>query len=402
MNFADDCISCGIKRSLEKDTVWLLKGPGSLIVESGSIRVNGRQISVEKKITVPAGRSILINAEESATIKILGELLPLSKDNYAKYVSIAKSVSDAETIIIIGPTDCGKSTLASFIINIISEEKNQVSFLTLDIGQNEIYAPGFASVIQNIDPPLIPGATYGEIKNCFIGSFSPTRALNRYYFCAANLSATKGSLIIDTDGWITPWDGIESKMALTKIVHATKVILLGINNEIAKYFEKRLGKELILKSECLTPIKKSRSERKIHRERLIAQRLIGAKKYTLSLDRLDVYGGPLFFINELRKDEYNMLPIRNILYAERNPLGIAVVSRTINPSTRYPGIKVLPAGWEKGLIAAAICEGKESLAVIDRVDYSRKRITIYSKCAPEAIIVGNAKISLGEFVGVLE
>ncbi len=392
----------GLRQELPRETAWLLTGPSSIRLINGEIAVNGYVIEEQgRQLTVPTGRSVLIYAISSSAIEATKPLSRVNTNAYKSYYSLAVQSTDYDKTLIIGPTDCGKSTLFSFISNISLVEGKPIILATIDIGQNELYAPGFVTKLEASNGPIIPGSITGNTENCFAGAFSPLHALTKYFGCASKLLTNNRHIVIDTDGWISIWQGIESKTAIAAAIKADNIILMGLHDKVFEYIKSRFTDTNIIRSPCLaSSTKKTREERRTHRDRLIARRLLGAKRYSINLDAIPVYGGPLFFESPLSREDYSLLPVKHVVYAEKGPNGVVVVTKH-KIQTRLPGIKILHEGWERGLIAAALCNGKEALAVIERIDYTRRRMHILSMCMPEAVLLGSAKVSLESYSGII-
>ncbi len=392
----------GLRHELPRETAWLLTGPSSIRLINGEVAVNGYVIGEkDRQLTVPTGRSVLIYAVSSSVIEATKPISRINTEAYNLYYSLAVQSAGYNKTLIIGPTDCGKSTLFSFIANISLGEGKTIILATIDIGQNELYAPGFVTKLEASDGPIIPGSITGNTENCFVGAFSPLHALSKHFGCTSKLLTNNRHMIIDTDGWISIWQGIDSKTAIATSIKADNIILMGLHDKVFEYVKSRLSDTNIIRSPCLTSTtKKTREERRTHRDRLIARRLLGAKRYSVNLDTIPVYGGPLLFESPLSRKNYTLLPVKQVVYAESGPHGLVVVTRH-RIQTRLPGIKILHEGWERGLIAAALCNGKEALAVVERIDYARRKMHILSMCMPEAVLLGSAKVSLESFSGII-
>ena len=363
------------------DGVYLITGPARLTRRRGSIEVFSAEI--EEEIVVPAGRSIPVLARRASAEIHPGPSVVNKGDKevYEAFKEAALKVSEIEgRILLVGPTDSGKSTLAAWAASLRDLTGSRSWLMTVDVGQNEVYAPGFEAVTA-VKAPYIPGWSKNNerIFSCFVGSTSPTRSLVRYFACAAKLARRPGSdyLIVDTDGWIELWDGIISKSVLADILDA-EVVFVGIDEWLSSRISRTLTPALKLPR--LSPRSKSREERRLHRERLLASRLIGSKKMLLNLEETMVIDSPIYRCKPV--DSPQVTGIRTAVYAEECQDGFIVVAR-YKPRARIPGVKaVLEEGWERGLIVALDPGGHEPqhhLAVIERINYKRKLVTLYTE-----------------------
>ena len=362
------------------DGVYLITGPARLTRRRGSIEVFSAEI--EEEIVVPAGRSIPVLAHRASAEIHPGPSVIKKGDKkvYEAFKEAALKVSEIEgRILLVGPTDSGKSTLAAWVASLKDLTGSRSWLMTVDVGQNEVYAPGFEAVTV-VKAPYIPGWSKNNEKvlSCFVGSTSPTRSLVRYFACAAKLARGPGSdyLIIDTDGWIELWDGIISKSVLAEILDA-EVVFVGIDEWLSSRISGTLTPALRLPR--LSPRSKSREERRLHRERLLTSRLIGSKKMLLNLEETMVIDSPIYRCKPV--DFPQATGVRAAVYAEECQDGFIVVARH-KPRARIPGVKaILEEGWERGLIIALDSgeqEPRHHLAVIERINYKRKLATLHT------------------------
>ena len=373
----------GIKVTVGLEGVFLLRGPCSLRVVEGVVEVLGGRLGEGEFIVVPAGRAVALRSE-GARVEVSGcEPEAWSPEGYGRFEEAASYAGSAGRVVLVGPTDSGKSTLAAWILN----GWGGGWLLEADVGQNEVFAPGFEALTQPLGRVVVPGflESFGKPKPCFVGSFTPSAAESKYLACAATLSRhAEGRLVVDTDGWVQRWGGLYSKAALAAATRADLVISLGLAKGACRALEDVSGVEVLCLPRLVGGSGKSREERSLHRDRLLARRLVGAREWRLRLDEVEVRGAPVLHGNPLPLEEARSIE-PSAVYAEAQEGGIAVVSRN-KPSTRS-GVKYVRLGWERGLLAAAHAQGEVEVAVILSIDYRARRISVASRIGSKPSII---------------
>ncbi|MFN4046132.1 MAG: Clp1/GlmU family protein, partial [Acidilobaceae archaeon] len=317
---------------------------------------------------------------------------------YERLDSLASEISRYGRVVFVGPVDSGKSTLAFWVSNKVFLRGSRAWYLTVDVGQNEVFCPGFEAIAA-VEPPGIPGFTrsFSFVEPCFIGSFTPSDSLDKYLGCASRLSRiAQGHLVVDTDGWITPPGGLESKARLADAVNADLIVAIGLGEGEVRALR---GTSIeVLSLPRLVKGSKSFEERRLHRERLLAQKLSGSKPRPVKLGETVVDGAPVFAGSPLEKTLFKSIA-PNIVYAERTGEGSMTIVYRGRPPSNIEA-KLIPQGWEKGLIAAVHGEGVH-LGVIDKVNYETKTITIITPYQGpiRKIEMGKVKIDVETLTG---
>ena len=373
----------GIKVTVKLEGVFLLRGPCSLKVVEGSVEALGGRLGEGEFVVVPAGRSIALRSE-GARVEVSGcEPEAWNPEGYGRFEEAASHAGSSGRVVLVGPTDSGKSTLAAWILN----RWGGGWLLEADIGQNEVFAPGFEALTRPLQRVVVPGflESFDKPRPCFVGSFTPSAAESKYLACAASLSRrAEGRLVVDTDGWVQRWGGLYSKAALAAATRAELVISLGLAKGSCSVLEDVSGVEVLCLSKLVEGSEKSREERSLHRDRLLARRLIGAKEWRLSLDEVEVRGAPVLHGTPIPLEEArNIEP--SAVYAEAQEGGVAVVAKG-RPLGRS-GVRFVRLGWEKGLLAAVHAKGEVELAVILSVDYRARKITIASRVESKPTVI---------------
>lgn len=384
------------------DGVFIVSGPARVRVSGGLVEVLGHAI-YSGEFVVPLGRSIPVKAVE-AEVEVTpspDRLSPGDPGVYEALSRVAREVSSLEPpVLLVGPSDSGKSTLAAMAA-VIASSGGRASLLTVDVGQNEVYAPGFAALAE-VRPPFIPGWVRGsEPSRCFVGSFTPSRRLSNYLGCAAKLaSRAKGFLVVDTDGWVTPWDGVYSKAALATAVGASSIVHLGLGESESRALEALLPEARHVRvRQRLAPARKTRGDRRAHRERLVTARLVNAKSRGIRVDSTPVIGLPIGVGRLADREALDILSGLGVDARHVERVEVAsdgqVILFTRKPIRGGQGFRVVRPGFERGLLASIHGpDGSEHIAVVERVNYRSGVVNVLTEYdGPARLLeVGEARV----------
>jgi polynucleotide 5'-hydroxyl-kinase GRC3/NOL9 len=318
-----------------------VRGPASLRA-SGDVEVLGYRPRGEVSLVVPVGRSVIVCGSGEVEVSG-GAAQAYDPASLRRLQQVAESLRGARRAVLIGPTDSGKSTLAAYLYNTGAFE----GLLSVDVGQNELYCPGFAAAASPARP-FMPGMTVGEAEACLVGDFTPRGLEARYLYCSARLSKRYGRLVVDTDGWVHG-EGLELKAALAAQLDATGVAI-GLEGGQLRALKQYVSDLIVV--DRLAPYAKSQAERRANRDRLIASCLSRASRRLVSLD--------------------------------------LVMGR-------------LPEGGPEGLLTSAYGEGRDHFAVIERLSERSGLVSVLTGFMGqiEALRLGRVRIDLRSFQGLL-
>ena len=251
-------------------------------------------------------------------------------------------LSRDRSVVLVGPPDAGKSTLASYVYN----SGLTRAIASLDVGQNELYCPGFAAKASP-PRPFVPGSQVSAASACLVGDFTPRGLEASYLYCASRLLGGFKGTVIDTDGWVDG-EGLVLKAALALQLDAT-VVAVGMEEakrELTAYVSD------VVFVPRLAPRSKSRSERALNRDRMLASCLRDAKRRVLGREVL--IGRPV-------------------------------------------------SGDIEGLLSSIVSGGSEHFAVIERASTSSGTLTVLTSYEGqvEAVRLGRARLDLKAFSGLI-
>lgn len=260
----------------------LLSGRGRAEVRQGQVEILGAILSKGATFKVRLGRQVPIFSPEVKSV-IVGD--GFFRWTFFKEDPIPSSwratidellAKPNSTIVIIGQTDSGKSTLSQFLSNSVLNFSATVGLIDADIGQTDLGPPGFIAAslvrrkvvdLRSIKPTIME----------FVGALSPSKAFEE---SIEKVKKVKESLllhnpdyiIINTDGWLDN-EGVVHKKKLIEKVKPDIVV------ELCQ--EKSLIKEGNYKLITLNPpshvMKRTQVMRRLSRLANIARFLKGAE-----------------------------------------------------------------------------------------------------------------------------
>jgi len=229
-----------MRYELSPKTTLILRGPASVAVLTGEATILGAPLQPNLRQTVPQKRQLPVETQSHAQLDVVlgksaeafethGSSIPESW----RAAATALSTMEEGRVIILGPTDAGKSTLCTYLVNTLVQNIANLRVIDADIGQSDLGPPTTISKAA----PTKPIASLPELvpdARLFIGHTSPgyverklIRGIQR--FAAEDKSTLT---IINTDGWIEDSDAIRYKSNLVSEVNPNLVLGLAIGDEL--------------------------------------------------------------------------------------------------------------------------------------------------------------------------
>src|SRR5919109_6164 len=231
------------------------------------------------------------------------------------------------SILVIGPTDSGKTTLSTYIINHAIKEGLRPAVIDADIGQGDIAPPSAigCGVVENqiLDLREVASNFFG-----FVGSINPTgyeRLIARSVQLLLNKLTKKGKdsygvnlVVINTDGYVSG-KGLSGKIAIANKVQPDVIICLGENaidyclQIRAKIQSEKIPRLLNAKSPLSTsPILKLKTERAMRRLNQFQRHISDFGKFgktrSFSIERVKfVYKGLMYYRAFVTADNHLIL-----------------------------------------------------------------------------------------------
>ena len=247
--------------------VYLVKGPATVTL-AGTAYVLGKDVSTSE-VLVGAGKILPFEIDSLCQININldegGE--SWLADQYGAGTTMWQEIVNKiliekfRTILLIGDTDTGKSSLATFIVNLALKKNLKPAVIDADMGQGDL-APPTAIGGTIIENPITDLRSLDAQFYEFIGNTSPVGfedvTINAIRQIVKKIAIDSDICIINTDGYIHN-NGIDYKVKMAKKLRSDLVVCLG-EKSIFESFRSKYS-SLVLHSKGPTKIVKSRIER---------------------------------------------------------------------------------------------------------------------------------------------
>ncbi|MDQ3838492.1 MAG: hypothetical protein M3297_04400 [Thermoproteota archaeon] len=250
--------------ALTPDIVLMVKGPMEVDIKNEA-SIIGKDVS-DSKVFCRNGKVWPIETESACQVslsrvsdkKIITNEFWINRRNEAGTriwdEVIAKIFNGAtvvfKSILVLGPTDSGKTTLSAYIINHAIKRGLRPVIIDADIGQGDLAPPG-AIGCASVERQILDFREVNSKHFRFVGSTNPTansRLISRsveslireIYRKNGNLDGID-LVVVNTDGYIFG-DGICSKIAIANAIHPDMIICLGENApNFCQVIRSRLG-----------------------------------------------------------------------------------------------------------------------------------------------------------------
>jgi len=391
-----------ISYSDNKDVTVIVKGPSHVKVK-GRASVFGCEVN---ELHIPENKTLPIYFEEDATlflsegsffIPVKGNTIPSSWKKVLDY--------EFKSFFIYGSSDSGKSSLATYLSNMIDGTKILVD---LDIGQSSIAHPA-AMGLGISEGKIVSISEIGMTDGEFVGTISPSgkeaRCLNAVFDLKKKVKRIKRdtqaiqAVIIDSTGWVKGKRAQEYKLAKLNILEPD--VILG--------FEKPPFLDFIdiecLEVEPFVAAKRSRNTRMNFRSRKYAEFLSDADVIELDMEKLRSRSWKIFKGEPLSREDLAVLNdiLDGVVFAEKGDdfLNIFVENqseisrelfRTIKEIYGVEDLFIVPEEEMIGLLVGLYSESYLGFGLIKDIEFNSGIIKVLTQVREKI-----SRIEFGDF-----
>ena len=288
----------------------IVRGPASFTLTRGRAKIFEAPLVQYTNMVVQRDKQLSIESEDVAEIELAlsrtGEIMEMDGScvpkSWRKLVDILTNI-DKGIVMIIGPSDVGKSTLCTYVMNVLINRRRHVRVLDADIGQAEIGPPTTIST----STPTRPSPTLAHLepeRMYFVGHNTPSFVQSRVLEGIKRMLCPdfRGVTIVNTDGWVHDAAAIMYKRELISTVNPDKLVGIGPIDSFNSVVHTTKIHPLVVESPEVILIRTRRERKEIRRigyQRFLAR----STSYTLKLDNVKL---------KLRKSIMEAFSKRNI------------------------------------------------------------------------------------------
>jgi len=250
----------------------IVRGPALLALLSGHAQILGQSLKPEEKVVVAEQRQLPIESNNGAELEItLGKLGGLDEIGGStippSWDSAVSALAEMQrgTVIVLGPTDVGKSTLCVYLLNRLGHTEQGVRIIDADIGQTDVGPPTSIALAS----PTQPVASLTELTPelaLFIGHTTPSYVEAKLINGIRRLAAHEGAplTVINTDGWVAEREAARYKISLISQVQPELVLGLACGDELQAILD-TVQSHVMRVSAAENVLSRSRADRKMLR-----------------------------------------------------------------------------------------------------------------------------------------
>lgn len=397
-------------------------GPALLRVVEGRVSVLGADLDVGEMFPIGEYRSYVVKGLSKSSVEVdlekdaRVELASPEEEPYDEWVEIADSIistcSEQCTVIVMGPTDSGKTSFVALLANRGIKSKLKVAVIDADVGQADIGPPGFVGLayprtwvswLRFLEPYMLR----------FIGSIEPSPLVGRIISACVELQAIAlrdGSqlIVVDSDGWVEGWAALEYKVDLARALRVDHMVVIGddrLANYMSRLFPGRVHRLVRPMVQALRDIEDRRRLRQDNYRRFIEGNLV-----EVDLDKTPIYGSCLSGLKAgdrmegLVKDTLGEDVVEIVL---EYPGGLCVYLREVNQEVqqslkelqrKLQGLEliVIPLDTATMILSALRDErGFDCPAVLVNLDLNNGRALFKTRCKGpfKAVLLSRVRLS---------
>jgi polynucleotide 5'-hydroxyl-kinase GRC3/NOL9 len=188
------------------------------------------------------------------------------------------------TVLILGASDSGKSTLARYLIEGFVSCGLRAAFVDSDIGQSSLGLPGTISMKAFESPADL--ADFSPQRVFFIGALSPARAIPRMIegtraMAEAARAEGAGVVVVDTTGLVSGEVGRALKRGKVRALRPDHIVAIQRGEELEHILEKVKGPKVHRLRASRLAKRRSRPARIAYRQGKFASYMKGARTASL-------------------------------------------------------------------------------------------------------------------------
>jgi len=224
----------------------VIAGPASFELRQGEASILGAPLDSARYIVtrgkqtpieIRSSSSLTIQLGQDARVEELnGSTIPLS---WREAASALTELGEGTTVVI-GGADSGKTTLCTFLSNLLVQEGRRVAVVDADIGQTDMGPPTTMAAGETARP-VVSLSQIEPSERLFIGLTSPGRVKDKVIRGVKRLvgrHARPGRLVIvNTDGWVTGSEAAAYKLRMLDELKPNLTLAIGTDSDTSEILQ---------------------------------------------------------------------------------------------------------------------------------------------------------------------
>lgn len=230
----------------EAGKTLLIVGPASFELREGEASVLGASLDSSRNI-VMRGKQTPVEIHSSSSFRIWlgqegsveeldGSTIPIS---WREAASALAELAEG-TAIVVGGADAGKTTLCTFLANLLTRQGRRVAVVDADIGQTDL-GPPTTMAAGDVRRHVVNLSQTEPSERLFIGFTSPGRVKDKVIRCVKRLVGCHiGSdkvVIVNTDGWVTGTEAVTYKVQMLDNLRPDITLGIGSTAEVSEILQ---------------------------------------------------------------------------------------------------------------------------------------------------------------------
>ncbi|RLE79266.1 MAG: hypothetical protein DRJ36_03560 [Thermoprotei archaeon] len=401
----------GAQKRFKEGQLVRVKGPAVIRVEEGSVYGLGLELTKGKAIKVPKGRVYVFKVLKDATLRVnLGsegslespkleeEAIDLWRQRIEEILSLRRDRQLKKIVVLVlGPTDSGKSTFSTFLINESLRRGLKAAVIDADIGQADVGPPTTVSLAF----PQNPITSLRDLEPehlAFIGAIAPEGSegyiVHSVYEFVKRALEKADIVIINTDGWVKGLKALRFKLDIIRAVKPQVIAAMTKGQDLEPLLNSlsRLPQIKVVRIDTPPAMyERSRAERRMLRSQNYLRYFIDSTVRSIDASSTPILNSFLFSGEELREDLEFLEKILDmkVIYAEKSSIHLIVVTserasitstivNLLREKFHTYFVRIVRKGFEKGILVGLLdSELRErGLGIIEDIDYHRKVLKV--------------------------
>jgi polynucleotide 5'-hydroxyl-kinase GRC3/NOL9 len=279
-------------------------------------------------------------------------------------------------VLVMGATDCGKSTFIHFLTASLRTAGVTVAFVDADIGQKDVGPPATITLAQVEGEGGLASARPAALY--FVGSVNPVgHFLPMLVGTRRMADAARADVVVINTPGLVQGPGRALNAYQIESLQPNGIVAIQRDRELEPTLRPYGSHRIIRLSPSLKAATKSHSTRKRAREQAFRAYFAGSRQVVLDLRHLRVQRAHLFSGEPFEDPHF--------VYAERTPEGIVAIGKqTLAPER---GHRVLPPDFADNLLCGVVDAQEQccGLSIIERIDFPRGQLHLYTPLARRQI-----------------